>query len=77
MSIDPCDREAFEGYTAALGALEKAFNMAGIPVLFRCLYSPVFGRTVLMKKGEALRSISIEGDSPAQAVKDIAAAVKL
>jgi hypothetical protein len=77
MRIDPCDITAFEGYAAALGTLEKAFNMAGIPVSFHCLDSAIFGRTVLMKKGRAMRSISIEGDSPAQAVKDVAAAVKL
>jgi hypothetical protein len=77
MRIDPCDREAFAGYMTALSTLEEAFNMAGVPVSFHCLNSPAFGKNVIIKKGNATNSISIEGDSFGQAIKDVAAAVRL
>jgi hypothetical protein len=77
MKIDPYDKEAFAGYMTALSTLEEAFNMAGALVSFICWNSPSFGKTVMIKRGSATNSISIEGDSPAQAVKDVAGAVRL
>jgi hypothetical protein len=77
MKIDPCDVEAFAGYMTALRDLEGAFNMAGVGVVFHCLNSAAFGKTVHIKWGKAENSVSIEGDSPAQAIKDVAAAVRL
>ncbi|MDR0583583.1 MAG: hypothetical protein LBG57_04450 [Treponema sp.] len=77
MRIDPCDQEAFTGYMTALRTLEEAFNMAGALVSFHCRNSPTFGKNILIKKGNAANVISIEGDSPVQAVKDVAAAVRL
>ena len=77
MRIDPCDKEVFAGYMTALRALEKAFNTAGIPVSFYCLNASAFGKTVIIRNGKATTTISIEGDSYAQAVKDVAKAVPL
>jgi hypothetical protein len=77
MRIDPCDREAFAGCMTALRTLEDAFNMAGVQVSFYCLNSAAFGKTVVIKKGGAAINISIDGDSPGQALKNVAAAVRL
>jgi hypothetical protein len=77
MRIDPCDQETFAGYITALRTLEEAFNLAGVPVSFYCLNSSAFGKTVIIKMMNATNNISIEGDSPGQAVKDVAKAVRL
>jgi hypothetical protein len=77
MRIDHCDIEAFTGYMTALRTLEEAFNMAGVGLSFHCLNFPVSGKTVIIGRGDTVNSISIEGDSPGQAVKDVAGAVWL
>ena len=77
MRIDPCDQDAFAGYMTALRSLEEAFNMAGVPVSFHCLNTSAFGKTVVIKNGKTATNISIEGDSSAQALKDVAKAVRL
>jgi hypothetical protein len=78
MRVDLCDKETFAGYMTALQTLEEAFIMAGALVSFYCLDSLVLGKTVLIKRGDAkIVEVSIEGDSPAQAIKDVAAAIRL
>jgi dihydroorotase-like cyclic amidohydrolase len=77
MRIDPCDQDAFAGYMTALRSLEEAFIMAGVPVSFHCLNSSAFGKTVVIKKGKAATHISLEGDSSAQDLKDVAKAIRL
>ena len=74
-----CDRPAFAEYDPSLRALERSFRQAGVPVTFEPVVLPESGSRVVFirNNGRITKSQQIEGDSPAQAVKDVAAAVRL
>jgi hypothetical protein len=58
--------------------LEKAFRDAGLDIAFRGIYTGNGGKRVeILRSGLSDRVVSIEGDNPGQAVKDVAKAVKL
>jgi hypothetical protein len=72
------DKPAFSNYTPSLAALERAFRKAGLKISFLAECSPARGKKIHIRKSDKIAwSVSIEGDSPAQAVKDVAAAVRL
>jgi hypothetical protein len=78
MTIASFSTGAFRGYTPALEALESSFRKAGLGILFHLYDSPLQGRLIRIKNDTTnaiVKSVSIEGDSPAQAVKDVARAV--
>jgi len=79
MIIDLKDEAAFAGYEKALTQLQSAFIFAGLVVSFNCIIDPVYGKTIEIFKDNKNRSnyVCIEGDSPAQAIKNVAAGVKL
>ena len=74
-----CDKPAFAEYTPSLRLLENSFRKAGVPLTFVANILPEGkGKVIFIKlDGRAKGCRSIEGDSPAQAVKDIAEAVRL
>jgi hypothetical protein len=74
-----CDRPAFAAYEPSLRALESSFRKAGVSLsLEACLLPEGGGRIIFIRNdGRIVKSLKIEGDSPAQAVKDVAAAVGL
>jgi hypothetical protein len=78
MTIASFSAGAFEGYAPALRALESSFRKAGLEISFHAHDSPLRGKMVSIR-GEScndiIKIICIEGDSPAQAVKDVARAV--
>ena len=66
-----------ENYGKPLALLEQSFKEAGLNVEFEC-EAGKHGKMVSIYRGGFLQKmVSIEGDSPAQAVKDIAEKVKL
>lgn len=69
----------FANYYPPLRELEKTFRLAGITnIEFRAFVSEGGDKRIEISfGGRVSRVISIEGDNPAQAVKDVAAAVKL
>jgi hypothetical protein len=70
------DQVAFEAYTPALNALERAFRKAGLTIRFLADYSPTHGKKIHIKEHAKIRkTIYIEGDSPVQAIKHITEAV--
>jgi hypothetical protein len=72
------DKIMFSPYTSSLQALESSFRKAGLKVSFLADCHPERGKKVHIKiDGLLIKSIYIEGDSPAQAVRDVAAAVRL
>jgi hypothetical protein len=73
------DKPAFADYEPSLRALESSFKKAGVPVTFEAVVLPESGsRVVFIRNNDRItKSIMIEGDSPAQAVKDVAEAVRL
>jgi hypothetical protein len=72
------DKPAFAGYEGPLRSLEQSFRRAGLPLSFLADVIPVRGKIVHIRiRGKILKSIYIEGDSPVQAVKDVAEAVPL
>jgi hypothetical protein len=74
----PSDISAFDDYTPALTALESSFRKAGLKISFLADYSPTHGKKIhIRKNAKILKTIYIEGDSPAQALKDVAQAVQL
>jgi hypothetical protein len=78
MKIAKNDVKAFEEYLKPLRSLEGAFKKAGLRISFHVFDYPVHGKAILINSQKTcIAKISIEGDSPAQAVKDVAAAVKL
>jgi hypothetical protein len=79
MILDSQHEAAFAEYEASLRLLEKAFNETGLSIRFRCFVAPSNNKMVdvLTEKNYRLKLVCIEGDSPAQAVKDVAAAVKV
>jgi hypothetical protein len=67
---------AFEGYAPALEDLESSFQRAGCDFSFHGVVLPVAGKTIrILSDGVVFKSVSIEGDSPVQAIKDVAQAV--
>jgi hypothetical protein len=78
MILSEKNKNAFSEYGTSLRYLEKSFNKAGLPVTFRCVATPNKTKIVdIIKNFKVIKQICIEGDSPAQAVKDVAEAVKL
>ncbi|MDR2185702.1 MAG: hypothetical protein LBO80_08595 [Treponema sp.] len=74
MTFDPL--WAFEGYAPALQDLESSFQKAGCEISFYGTVLPATGKTIrILSDGVVFNSISIEGDSPVQAIKDVAQAV--
>jgi hypothetical protein len=72
------DKPEFEGHAPSLKALESSFRKAGLKISFLADYSPTHGKKIhIMEKAKVIKTIYIEGDSPAQTVKDVAAVVKL
>jgi len=70
---------AFTEYRASLKQLEDAFNLAGLPITFTCILDDSNQKVVEVSKQthNTIRYIYIEGDSPAQAIKDVAKGVRL
>ncbi|MDR2953214.1 MAG: hypothetical protein LBU82_08240 [Treponema sp.] len=69
---------ANENYGKPLALLEQSFNAAGMDIEFVCVVGKYNAKIVSIYRGGFLqRQQSIECDSPAQAVKDVAAGVRL
>jgi len=79
MTINAPDTAAFFEYAKPLEELERAFNAAGLHIAFHLFVHPSFGEKVIAVTGgfSSQKLISIEADSPAAAVKDVAAGVKI
>ena len=77
--LDPDAIAAFTEYGASLKQLEDAFNLAGLPIAFTCILDDSKQKIVEVSKQKknTIRYIYIEGDSPAQAIKDVAKGVRL
>ncbi|MDR0501869.1 MAG: hypothetical protein LBH16_00960 [Treponema sp.] len=71
--------ETFGDYYKPLNSLEDAFQSSGLPIEFDLKVSPYSNQlfVTVMYKGGAVINVSIAGDSPAQAVKDVSDAVHL
>ena len=70
------DKPAFAGYARPLRALERSYRKAGVPLTLEAGVLPGGGRIIyIMYERRVAKSLMIEGGSPAQAVKDVAAAV--
>jgi hypothetical protein len=71
-------KAAFAEYEAPLRQLEKAFDSAGMLISFGCFVAAFNNKMVeIYQNKKRAKIICIEGDSPAQAVKDVAQAVAL
>jgi hypothetical protein len=69
---------AFRDYSTVLSDLENAFQFAGEPIEFRLGLHEGKDRYVeILRLGKPVGLKFIEGDSPAQAIKDVAGAVRL
>jgi len=79
MIINEEHKAAFAEYEKPLRHLEKAFNKTGLAVRFYCFVAPPDNKMVDIVRltGGRLNLVCIEGDSPAQAVKDVAKGVRL
>ena len=78
MILDEQHRAAFDGYAKPLAKLEKSFNKAGLPLTFLCFMDAFGNKMVRVIPSRSNQKIlCIEGDNPAQAVKDVAAGVRL
>jgi hypothetical protein len=78
MTIETGSKAAFAEYEASLQLLEEAFNKTGMQIDFVCHTTPLDEKYVhILYNGRTNAKQSIEGDSPAQAVKDVAGAVRL
>ena len=78
MILDEHHRNAFRTYEKPLKKLEISFNSAGLPVTFHAFADPFGNKMVRVTGGSSSQKlICIEGDSPAQAVKDVAKGVRL
>ncbi|MDR1286778.1 MAG: hypothetical protein LBK08_04130 [Treponema sp.] len=77
MKIRRRDRAAFAEYLKPLRCLERSFQSAGVPVEFIARNWLDLGKTIYVDYPFCKHRItqSIEGDSPTQAVKDVARAV--
>jgi hypothetical protein len=79
MTISADDTRAFKNYLEPLGILEEAFRLAGIlNIEFRAFVAGGCDKRIEISfGGRVSKVVSIEGDNPAAAIKDVAAAVKL
>jgi hypothetical protein len=78
MKANKKERFAFRNYFTVLSDLEKLFRLAGENIEFRlCLQGGENRYVEIIRNGTINALKFIEGDSPAQAVKDVAAAIKL
>jgi hypothetical protein len=77
MAIASFSADFFEGYTSALRSLENSFRRAGLGISFYAYESPIGEKKVGIRNdsNNIIKTVSIEGDSPAQAIKDVAQAV--
>jgi hypothetical protein len=72
------DYAAFRDYLTVLSDLERAFQFAGEKIEFRLGIHEGTDRYVeILRDGKPVGIKFIEGDSPAQAIKDVAGAVRL
>jgi len=78
MILDQWNASAFKGYAKPLERLEKSVNKAGLALAFH-VFTDAFGNKMVRVRSQRSpqKIICIEGDSPAQAVKDVAARVRL
>jgi hypothetical protein len=76
-AIDAFKGNENEDYVIPLALLEQSFHAAGLNVEFRCAFVAGEKLIAISRDGSLKCQQSIEGNSPAQAVKDVAAAVKL
>jgi hypothetical protein len=68
----------FLGYLSSLQYLEDAFMSSGLDIVFKlCLTSTGQRYVEILYDGKLGNAVYIEGDSAAQAVKDVAEAVRL
>lgn len=78
MKVTNYARQAFGPYLESMETLEKSFRQAGLDITFRGIYTGNGGKRVeILRSGFSAGLIFIEGDNPAQAIKDIANAVRL
>jgi hypothetical protein len=78
MKVSNYAESAFKDFLTPLEALEKAFREAGVDITFRGIYTGNGGKRVeILRYGLSDRVVSIEGDNPAQAIKDVAGAIRL
>ena len=79
MLLDHYHAGAFWGYSKPLEKLEKSFNKAGLAITFNAFVAPRDNKMVeIIYRGQSKsKLVCIEGDSPAQAVKDVAKAVEV
>jgi hypothetical protein len=78
MIASPESCVAFRDYLTVLSDLERAFQFAGEKIEFRLGLLKGKERYVeILRLGKPVGITFIEGDSPAQAIKDVAGVVKL
>lgn len=78
MTIEPGSVALFTDYTPSLELLENTFQSTGMQIDFVCATTPGNQKYVhILYNGRTNAKQYIEGDSPAQAIKDVAMAVKL
>jgi hypothetical protein len=78
MIVTDKDCVAFRDYLTVLSDLERAFQFAGEKIEFRLGLLRGKDRYVeILRDGKPANVKFIEGDSPAQAIKDVAGAVRL
>ena len=78
MILDEWHAAAFKGYAKPLERLEKSFNKAGLSLAFHAFTDPFGNKMVrVMPQRAPQKLVCIEGESPAEAVKDVAARVRL
>jgi hypothetical protein len=72
------DRVRFHDYITVLDDLENAFRLAGEKIEFRLgLFDGTEPYVEILRRGKRAGVQFITGDSPAQAIKDVANAVRL
>jgi hypothetical protein len=78
MKIEPGSVALFGEYEASLHLLEEAFKATGMQIEFVCQTTPHNEKYVhILYNGKTNAKQFIEGDSLAQAIKDVAKAVRL
>ena len=75
MILDEQHKAAFDGYAKPLARLERKFDKTWHPVTFNCFVDPLGNKMVRIFPNRAKKVICIEGSSPTQAVKEVAAGV--